>query len=98
MPGLNLLDEPAVRARKAVVGDCYTHNAVDLNNPASSLRWRWVVEGDRKLILPAPQNEKGPPELYDLTADPHETKNLAADDPQTVERLTKLLDGWWPGK
>jgi len=98
MQGLNLLDESALKARKVITGACFTHNAVDLNNPAANLRWRWAIEGDRKLILPAPQNEQGGPEVYDLAADPHETRNLADTEPATVEKLTKVLDGWWLGK
>ncbi len=98
MKGLNLLDESARQSRKMLTGDCYTHNAVDLNKPESSLRWRWAIEGDRKLILPAPQNEKGGPELYNLAADPQETKNLAEAEPAKVKQLTEALDAWWPGK
>ncbi|QOV89308.1 sulfatase family protein [Humisphaera borealis] len=98
MQGLNLLDDAAVKARKTITGECFTHNSQDLNKPEASLRWRWVIDGHLKLILPAKQNEQGGPELYDLAADPHETKNLADSDPRTVERLTKTLDAWWPGK
>jgi arylsulfatase A-like enzyme len=98
MQGLNLLDAAAVKARKTITGECFTHNAVDLDKPEANLRWRWVIEGNQKLILPAKQNEQGGPELYDLSADPNETKNLAESDAATVERLTKVLDGWWAGK
>jgi arylsulfatase A-like enzyme len=30
-------------------------------------------------------------ELYDYQTDPHETRNLAADHPDTVQQLQKLL-------
>ena len=43
-------------------------------------------DGDWKLIV----RKKGPAELYDLAADPFETKNLAADQPAVVERLTAI--------
>ncbi|HEX8916229.1 MAG TPA: sulfatase-like hydrolase/transferase [Humisphaera sp.] len=96
MSGLNLLDERAVRGRTTLTGACFTHNAVDLNVPARNLRWRWVIDGDRKLILPDPTNEPaGKPELYDLKADPGEAKNLAGEDAETVRRLTAKLDAWW---
>jgi uncharacterized sulfatase len=99
MSGIDLLDERAVRNRKAVFGECFTHTSVDLEHPAASLRWRWVREGDWKLILPAPQNEpSGMVELFNLATDATEEKNLAAAESKRVARLTKMLDRWWDGK
>ncbi|MBT3222097.1 MAG: sulfatase-like hydrolase/transferase, partial [Proteobacteria bacterium] len=47
-----------------------------------------VVDGNYKLLsLPKP-------ELYDLIADPEETKNLAEDKPSEVKRLQDLLDAF----
>ena len=98
-PGLNLLDEKAVAARKTIFGECFTHNFVDMQNPASSLKWRWVIEGDAKLIVPNQRNQPDDVvELYDLGKDPHEEKNLASADKARVAHLTKLLDAWWPAK
>ena len=60
---------------------------------------RWAVEGDWKLIVPGVayvESPKRKPELYDLKADPHETRNLAAGQPGVVKRLGTLLDEWWP--
>ncbi|MEN9574923.1 MAG: hypothetical protein RL514_2778 [Verrucomicrobiota bacterium] len=99
MPGLNLLDDKAVAARKSLYGECFTHNFVDMQNPAASLKWRWVIEGDTKLIVPSKRNQPDDVvELYDLAKDPHEEKNLASADQPKVERLTKLLDAWWSAK
>jgi len=99
LPGLNLLDAQAVAARKAIYGECFTHNYVDMQNPASSLKWRWVIEGDTKLIVPDKRNQPDDVvELYQLSQDPHEEKNLASTDPAKVATLTKLLDAWWPAK
>jgi uncharacterized sulfatase len=96
LQGVNLLDEAAVRVRPAIFGECFTHNAVDLNDPAKNLRWRWVIEGRWKLIAPAESGQKS--ELYDLIADPHETVNRAAEQPEKVEALRRRLDAWWrPG-
>ncbi len=98
LPGLNLLDDAAVAQRKQLFGECYTHDAKDLANPSASLRWRWMIDGQTKLIVPAPQNEPdGKIELYDLAADPREEKDLAAAQPARVAELTKQLDAWWPG-
>ncbi|MGV3724455.1 MAG: sulfatase [Actinomycetota bacterium] len=99
MQGVNLLDERARGKRKTIYGECFTHNAVDLNRPASSLRWRWAIDGDWKLVLPAAQNEPdGKPELYQVSSDPQEKMNLAASDPKRVERMTRLINGWWDGR
>lgn len=96
LSGVDLLDADAVSARKSIYGACYTHDAINLNNPAENLRWRWVINGSLKLIDPAPWNEPdGKPELYDLSADPHEEHDMAADQPGEVARLKALLDAWW---
>jgi uncharacterized sulfatase len=96
MPGIDLLDDSAVAARKTLYGECFTHNFVDLNVPASSLRWRWIIDGHSKLIVPHKANQPDDiPELYDLAADPTEEKNLATDQPAKVTELTAKLDAWW---
>jgi uncharacterized sulfatase len=96
LPGIDLLDQRAVSRRPAIFGECHTHNAVDLHQPASSLRWRWVVAGDWKLIVPHPANEpEGTLELYHLGRDPREQQNLASREPRRVARLQAMLDAWW---
>jgi uncharacterized sulfatase len=96
MPGINLLDETVVKARKAIFGECFTHNAVDLNEPAANLRWRWMIAGDWKLIAPDPVNEpQGKAELYNLADDPHELVDRAADDRPREARMQAALDAWW---
>jgi uncharacterized sulfatase len=96
MTGLNLLDRQAIAARPAIYGEIFTHNAVDIERPATSLRFRWCVAGNKKLIIPQTANEPtATPELYDLTADPGEKNNLAGLQPEEVARLRKMLDQWW---
>jgi uncharacterized sulfatase len=96
LPGINLLDTRALRRRTALFGACFTHDAVDLDQPARNLRWRWGIEGWWKLIVPDPVNEPGGAvELYDLAADPFETRNLAGLKPDRVARLRRQLDAWW---
>jgi uncharacterized sulfatase len=96
MQGVNLLDERAIDAREMIFGECFTHNAVDLHNPAANLRWRWGVNGSWKIIVPDATNEPGAAvELYDLAIDPHETRNVAAENPAVVARLRQELDRWW---
>lgn len=96
MQGVNWLDDVALSARKSMHGEIFTHNAVDLANPASSLRWRWIIDGDYKLIVPNPANEPSAKvELYRITSDVNEDNDLAAAQPEVVKALTVKLDAWW---
>jgi len=53
-------------------------------------RLRSVRLGDMKLI----RCSDGTVELYDLAKDPFESRNLAANEPETVRRLQKVLNDW----
>jgi len=109
MPGLDLLDAKALAGREAIFGENFCHDMADVDRPAESLRARTCIRGRWKLILwqkPQPKvptrnhtrKSAGDAELYDLTADPAEKRDLAARHPETVKALTKLLDAWWqPG-
>ena len=98
LQGLNLLDDRVLAARRTVFGECFEHNAVDIDAPATSLKWRWCVDGHDKLILPHAPNITDPPELYDLAADPHETKNLIEQKPEAAVRLRGLIETWWAAR
>ncbi|MEM7700199.1 MAG: sulfatase [Verrucomicrobiota bacterium] len=109
MPGLDLL--PALKSgtpspRQQVLGEGFAHDIADLENPEASLLYRWVIEGKWKLLLTYdgalgryasshPRAERRP-QLFDLLADPHEEKNLAADHPDVVARLAAEIRDWWP--
>lgn len=96
LEGVNLLDDRAVSHHPPVFGEVFTHNAVDLRDPASSLRYRWIVEGDWKLIVPDPKNEpSGTVELFDIAHDPAESRNLAAENRPKVAELLPKLDAHW---
>ena len=99
LPGLNLLDDSKMAARRAVFGECFTHNAVDIRNPASSLRWRWMVEDEWKVIVPALWNEpEAKIELYNLAADPTEETDLSSQEPARSRRMRAQVDAWWSPK
>jgi uncharacterized sulfatase len=98
MQGINLLDEKAVATRKAIFGECFTHDSRDLNNPAASVRWRWMIEGNWKLIVPDTHNEPNAAvEFYDLSDDPDEKHNLVDQHSGRVGAMRKQLNEWWSG-
>lgn len=99
MSGLNLMSAEATRNRKAIFGEIFEHNAVDIHDPAANLQFRWVIAGEWKLIVPHEPNIKGgSAELYNLKADPFERDNLAMKDAARVMALTATLDAWWNPK
>jgi arylsulfatase A-like enzyme len=96
MPGVDLLDRDAVAKRDAVFGEIFEHNAVDVDRPAANLKWRWIVQGNWKLILPnSARLPSAVSELYDLELDPSEERNRAAELPKRVEELRTRIDYWW---
>jgi uncharacterized sulfatase len=66
-----------------------------LANPTQGLTYRWCIDDNWKLIVPADRRQE--PELYDLRADPHEKRNAARKKPEKVQTLSVVLDAWWPG-
>jgi arylsulfatase A-like enzyme len=106
LPGINLMDLEAVRARKTIFGDIHLHNAVDINDPAKNVTYRWALRDGWKLIIPHKVNVttlaavgskgSGEIELYNVLDDPTEEKNLAAENPEKVKELTEAINGWWP--
>ncbi len=96
MQGADLLDKKALEKRQAVFGAAYTHDAVDIDNPLSSLKYTWAIEGEWKLIMPSGRNDTGSePELYHVMEDPEETRNLAGSKPEKVKHMKELIRGWW---
>ena len=96
LPGLNLLDEAALSKRKSLFGATFAHDATLPTNPSETLEYRWVINGEWKLIAPsALQVDRHPVELFHITADPNEDKNLATEDPARVAEMTKKLNKWW---
>ncbi len=100
MPGKNLLGNLA--PDRPVFGEIYPGDASSLGNPKRDLAYKFVRQGDYKLILPIGEKPWGSyltePALYDVAHDPGETKNRI-DDPQleaVVSDLTGLLSTFGP--
>lgn len=110
LPGYNLLPvlkSGAPTPRKLVFGETFAHDIPAIENPQRSLVYRWVNDGRWKLLLTYdgevssryassnPRDERRP-QLFDLLADPHEERNVAATHPEVVARLADQLHQWWP--
>lgn len=95
LPGLNVTDRDRLQKRTAIFGEIYAHNVADVNHPTKSLQYRWVIQGDWKLIVPTNPDEKV--ELYQIVKDPHETIDLSQQEPELVKQLKDTLDRWRPG-
>ncbi len=96
--GVDLLEEAQVNGRRSVQGAVYTHNAVDLDQPAASLRWRWMLRDGMKVLVPTALEAGAHPQLFDVVRDPHEEQDLAGQKPDLLVELTGAMDGWWTGR
>ena len=81
--------------RDALFGDIYEHDMVDIDDPASSLKYRWCVQGDWKAIFPGSRLKEEKVELYQITTDPFEQNNLVSKNPEKAKQLLKLTNRWW---
>jgi uncharacterized sulfatase len=96
LPGLDLLATLAQdgrNGRDTIFGATYEHDVPDVDDPAKGVQSRWCISNHDKLILPRLKSQ--PVELYDLQTDPHETRNLASEHVDRVQRLTAKTDAWW---
>jgi uncharacterized sulfatase len=91
---LRALARGEATARGPVFGAIFSHDVVDVDDPRASLLHRWSVDGRWKLIVPADAAREA--ELYDVIADPHETDDRTAAEPEVVRAARRVLDGWWP--
>ncbi len=111
LSGLNLmsrLESDKSIKRNTIFGEGFAHDIADIENPEASLLYRWCIEGNWKLLLTYdgevnryrsshPRTERRP-QLFDLSVDPWEKKNLAGEHPDVVERLVEKIENWYPVK
>lgn len=98
LKGINLrpfLEKQMSLEPRAVFGEIYYHDAIDLDDPSVNVTHRWARKGDWKLIVNDCDN--GSAELYDLKNDAKELNNLAPDPAHqdTVETLKAEIEAWW---
>lgn len=98
LPGLNLTNRPALKARESVFVEAYTHDIADLADPSRSRIADVVIAGWWKLIEPGPVLPDRPfsgvpkaAELYDLRQDPLEVRDVSREHPEEVARLRAML-------
>ena len=91
-PGVDLRGD--LSSHGSVFGAAYTHDLVDLDQPATSLITRWILRDPHKLLVHADPEQ--PAELFDVRSDPGEERPLS--DPATAASLRTELDRWWDGR
>lgn len=111
LPGKNLLENFKQQTpidRDAIFGEGFAHDMADLDNPESTLMYRWVISGKWKLILSYDgvnvsyqkyhKDVLSGPRLYNILEDVHEKNNLVEKHPKLVKELVAKLEGWYPVK
>ncbi len=95
LPGLNLIDAEKLSKREAIFGEIFEHDIQSQTDAAASLRYRWIIRDNYKLIDPSNRLPGEAVQLYDVLADPTEEHDLANEQLETVKRLQAELDAWW---
>ncbi len=109
LPGLNLLEQLKSGEqidRERIFGESFAHDIADVNDPKKTLLYRWCIEGDWKLLLSydgevnryktTHPRDAGGPELFNLSDDPWEKQNVAAEHPEVVKQLRDAIEAWYP--
>jgi len=98
-PGISLLNQDKAAEREAIYGEIFAHDIPDYTRPELGLLYRWIIDGDYKLIVPSGlgEGEFGPETLalFHVTQDPEEEHNVIDDHPEIAAKLRKKLDAWW---
>ena len=109
MPGIDLRSGRERSGRKAIFGSLFLHTSADVQRPESSLKYRWVIDGHWKLLVPYAPNAaleiwpgakdvewaKPDAELFDIMKDPSERSDVSKANPDVMARLRGELDRWW---
>ena len=104
-PGINLLSNPKELAplprNRAIFGEIYPGDATVLDDASKEIVYRWIWQGDYKLMAPNSSiswnDYLHTVHLYDLETHPSETVNLTEEPKYRMIRhkLREQLDAWW---
>ncbi|MEM9259248.1 MAG: sulfatase/phosphatase domain-containing protein, partial [Bacteroidota bacterium] len=93
LDGIDVFNEEELKQRETLYGEIYAHDFTTID---SSLYYRMVITNPYKLILPDQQNKpEEEVQLFNLTEDPYEQKNLATKYPEIVADLKNKLEASW---
>jgi len=104
-PGIDLTDAKVRGERKRVFGVTDATHNMTVGSPSDTIHYLWCVEGDWKLMIKYPANDtthykklhlwdKKSLRLYNVSKDPHEKTEIAAEHPEVVERLKAAIESW----
>ena len=105
VPGIDLLSNARelnpLPKNRAIFGEIYPGDATVLGDASKDIAYRWIRQGDYKLIVPSSSNPwnnyLNTVHLFNLESDPNETVNLAEEPKYRMIRykLREQLDAWW---
>ena len=98
LPGVNLLDAEKRAQRQHIFGAAYSIHNMTVGSPAATRQYRWVITRRWKYLKRDHGKDttsykfvhlwdQAPEHLFDLAADPGETKNLAKSESDVTARL-----------
>ncbi len=89
LPGISVLDTEALNKRKGIFGEVYAH---DFDTIENSMFYNMAIFPPYKIIVPDPVRKKAEVvQLFHIDEDPYEKKNIAASNPEVVERLKNKI-------
>lgn len=108
LPGVDLMPSARGEARldagRSVFGEIYPGDATSLDAPDHDVAYRWIRQGDFKLITPHTHGQRkawneylSGDALFDLANDAAESRNLIghAEYRTLATSLREQLDAWW---
>lgn len=103
LPGIDLLNPEARTKRTAIFGSMHAIHNMTVGDPDDTLQYEWCIDGNWKLLVRRDGSDttnyknvhnwdRAAVRLYNLSDDPHETKNLAAERAEVVKRLRAKIE------